>query len=156
MLNDTLTGRTNLGFLGASNANGYKDYKAISQTMKGEYTGVAGLTLSNYIAYSMADGSVVAFHKDAKECALAPGNVINSTWLAANSKCVGFIDVNGVTLPNKEVTCETTGNTTNDPSQVCTVPNNAAHMTDIFPVVFHDATVEPATNAAKYVLTTSK
>jgi hypothetical protein len=29
-------------------------------------------------------------------------------------------------------------------------------MTDIFPVVFHDATVEPASNAAKYVLTTSK
>ena len=29
-------------------------------------------------------------------------------------------------------------------------------MTDIFPIVFHDATVEPASNAAKYVLTTSK
>ena len=29
-------------------------------------------------------------------------------------------------------------------------------MTDIFPVVFHDATVEPATNAAKAVLATAK
>ena len=29
-------------------------------------------------------------------------------------------------------------------------------MTDVFPVVFHDATVEPASDAAKYVLTSAK
>ena len=29
-------------------------------------------------------------------------------------------------------------------------------MTDVFPIVFHDANVEPASNAAKYVLTSAK
>ena len=38
----------------------------------------------------------------------------------------------------------------------CTVKNDAKHMTDVFPVVFHDATVEPASDAAKYILTSSK
>jgi hypothetical protein len=68
---------------------------------------------------------------------------------------MGFIDVNGATLPNKEVTC-TDGTAALTPDTPCTVKNDANHMTDIFPIVFHDSTVEPATNAAKYVLTTSK
>ena len=38
----------------------------------------------------------------------------------------------------------------------CIVRNNATDMGDIFPVVFHDGTVEPLTNAARYVLQQAK
>ena len=73
------------------------------------------------------------------------------------ANCIGYIDVNGTSLPNTEVTCSTTGTTTGlTPETPCEVKNTAANLTDIFPVVFHDATVEPATNAAKYVLTSAK
>jgi hypothetical protein len=80
------------------------------------------------------------------------------------ANCIGFIDVNGTTLPNKEVTCSAatnSGKNTADKASLnvdypCVVNNDANHMTDIFPVVFHDSTVEPASDAGKYILTTSK
>lgn len=73
------------------------------------------------------------------------------------SSCYGFIDVNGTTLPNKEVTCSTATSTKVSATVGdCVVRNNATDMGDIFPVVFHDGTVEPATDAARYVLNQSK
>ena len=36
------------------------------------------------------------------------------------------------------------------------VKNDAKSMTDVFPIVFHDATVEAASNASKYILVTAK
>ena len=71
---------------------------------------------------------------------------------------MGFIDVNGVTLPNREVNCGqgTSGTATTNVETPCTVKNDANHMTDVFPIVFHDSTVEPASDAAKYVLTSAK
>ncbi len=103
-------------------------------------------------AYQLADGSMVAFG-DVTSCTLEVGGDI--TKLA--EKCRGFIDVNGATLPNKEVTCGG-GGTTAVASSVgtCIVRNNATDMGDIFPVVFHDGTVEPITNAARYVLNQAK
>ncbi len=90
-------------------------------------------------AYKLADGSLFVFQAASKKC-------------TAKAPCAGFIDVNGITLPNKEVTCtDGTIDQTN-----CVVPNTAANMTDVYPVKFYDSTVEPATNAARYVLTTSK
>ena len=59
-------------------------------------------------------------------------------------------------LVNKEVKCTSGSTTTTVNDTACYVKNNANDMTDVFPIVFHDATVEPASNAAKYVLTTSK
>ena len=102
-----------------------------------------------YHAYELADGSMFAFEKDSKACE------------SATSPCYGFIDVNGRTLPNKEVTCDNgTSNSTaasgSTAAQPCVVSNDAAHMTDIYPVFFYDSTVEPATEAARYILTTSK
>ncbi|MBP3821776.1 type II secretion system protein [bacterium] len=121
-------------------------------------------SLTDYETYSLADGSVVGFNKDAKGCSLNIGTPLTSGLLDSSSgslkNCIGFIDVNGATLPNKEVACGTGSATitapTRTPESPCTVGSDANHMTDIYPVVFHDATVEPATNAAKYVLTTSK
>jgi len=130
---------------------------------------------SKFVYYTLADGSMVAvpnsFNKTASgetaasnACDLEIGQVINATWISDHKDCVGYIDVNGKTLPNKEVTCSVAGSASGsakdsavmDPSAACTVASDNAHMTDIFPVVFHNATVEPATDAAKAVLATAK
>lgn len=153
ILNGTLTGQTYQGTVAAlkRNANGdEKPYTLVSTaTIPADYT--------SYKAYTLADGAIVAFNAAAKGCELPIGTQMTNTVLAgALADCVGFIDVNGVTLPNKEVTC-TEGNTATQNVQTpCAVKNDANHMTDVFPVVFHDATVEPASDAAKYVLTSAK
>ena len=105
-------------------------------------------------AYQLADGSMFAFNTGAVGCTLEVGEDV--TGLA--DTCKGFIDVNGPTLPNKAVQCGGGGGSTATASTVgdCIVRNNAADMGDIFPVVFHDGTVEPLTNAARYVLNQSK
>ena len=107
--------------------------------------GTAAAPGNTVIGYALADGSLFAFDSGAKDC-------------TASAPCYGFIDVNGATLPNKEVTCSngTAAATTGDNAAACTVPNDAAHMTDVFPVKFYDSTVEPNSDAARYVLTTSK
>ena len=116
-----------------------------------------------YLAYTLADGSIVAFNKDAQACELPIGSQMNGTWIDNHASCRGFIDVNGVTLPNKAVTCTASGATTGKDGTAstkvetpCVVKNNANNMTDVFPIIFHDATVEPASDAAKYVLTSAK
>ena len=114
------------------------------------------------IAYQLADGSIVAFPATATGCTLELGKQVTQETLGKTplSGCIGFIDVNGTTLPNKEVTCtgatSTSGIASRKVEKPCTVKNDAKHMTDVFPVVFHDATVEPASDAAKYILTTAK
>ena len=155
ILNGTLTGQTYVGAASnlTRNANGssvpYSWVRAIT-------TGAP----ADYYAYTLADGSIVGFDTAAQACELPIGTQLNSTVLTTGAlkDCKGFIDVNGVTLPNKEVACGTGASftATANVDQPCTVKNDANHMTDVFPIVFHDATVEPATDAAKYVLTSSK
>ena len=104
-------------------------------------------------AYQLAAGSMVVVNKAMAGCTLEVGG--NITTLDA--KCRGFIDVNGTTLPNKAVACGGGGSTTVASTvDGCVVRNNATDMGDVFPVVFHDGTVEPLTNAARYVLNQSK
>ena len=174
ILNGTLTGQTYLGTVADGvkrNNNGASADYALVNAGDGVLT-QAGI--DTYLAYALADGSIVAFNPAAHGCELPIGKQLNATILGTTApgtadapglkECMGFIDVNGATLPNKEVTCSavvTTGkNTANkaskNPDAPCTVKNDAAHMTDVFPIVFHDATVEPASDAAKYILTTSK
>ena len=155
ILNGTLTGQTYRG-VGSNlkrNANG--------STLA--YSWVRTSTLgapADYYTYTLADGSIVGFDKNAQACELPIGTQMTATVLTSGAlkDCQGFIDVNGVTLPNKEVACGTgaTFTATKNVDQPCTVKNDANHMTDLFPIVFHDATVEPASDAAKYVLTSSK
>lgn len=161
ILNGTLTGQTYQGKVSnlKRNSNGTQvDYEIVTPN---NYTGTIAEGYTDYLAYTLADGSIVAFHNEASGCELPVGTQLNAAILDGTgdvdlSKCVGFIDVNGVTLPNREVTC-TEGNTaTLNVDVPCAVKNDANHMTDIFPIVFHDATVEPASDAAKYVLTSSK
>ena len=130
-------------------------------------------TPGNFIYYSLSDGSMVAIPKtfavtaENEACTLNVGETIDEGWVTKHTaNCLGYIDVNGKTLPNREVTCsaDASGNTSATeannaaltPWAACTVASDSTHMTDIFPVFFHDATVEPATNAAKAVLATAK
>ena len=157
ILNGTLTGQTYIGDP-TDETNGIKrSNNGANATYAWVGTTYALPTLADTITYTLADGSIVGFNKEAKGCELPVGTRMNSTWITDHSECLGFIDVNGATLPNKEVTCSAQGVTTSNAVQTpCVVKNDANHMTDVFPIVFHDATVEPASNAAKYILTTSK
>jgi prepilin-type N-terminal cleavage/methylation domain-containing protein len=159
LLNGTLTGQTYLGKLGdvttkgTANNGKYTINNKASGALKDE-------TISNYLAYSLADGSIVAFNPNAKgvltETKTTNSEGSTTTTGGGLSKCIGLIDVNGSTLPNKEVTCSSTDKATFAVDTPCVVNNDANHMTDVFPIVFHDSTVEPASDAAKYILTTSK
>jgi len=161
ILNGTLTGQTYIGDPTAAttglkrNANGSEaSYSWVSTA--GESKLANGLALSDTIVYTLADGSIVGFKNTAVGCELPIGTQMTSGVIEGTlANCTGFIDVNGVTLPNKEVTC-TSGTTSDNVKTPCAVKNDANHMTDVFPIVFHDATVEPASNAAKYILTSSK
>ena len=111
----------------------------------------------NAVYLTLADGSLFVFNGKAAACTKAIGGGTVPTV------CLGYIDVNGATLPNKEVNCatapatgEAVASTGTIATTTCVVANDANHMTDIYPVAIHDATVEPFTAAAKYVLTTSK
>ncbi|MBO5446455.1 type II secretion system protein [bacterium] len=162
ILNGTLTGQTYVGTVAAlkRNANG----SSVAYELKRNITIDTGYKA--FHAYTLADGSIVAFNAGAGACELPIGTQLTGTVIgraatanaAGLSNCTGFIDVNGVTLPNKEVACGTgaTNTATKNVQTPCTVKNDANHMTDVFPIVFHDATVEPASDAAKYVLTSSK
>ena len=170
ILNGTLTGQTYQGTItnikrqvtDASGASTSEDYKLNAGTATAG-TGVLDAEYTDMLAYTLADGSIVAFSPDAVGCELPIGTQMSSTWINGHKQCLGLIDVNGATLPNKEVTCtekgagSSTANTASTKVEApCVVKNNARNMTDVFPIVFHDATVEPASDAAKYVLTSAK
>lgn len=108
---------------------------------------------SRHQAYILSDGVIVAIEMDIvpKNCELLVGEVINSDWITNHKACIGYIDVNGEKKPNKEVSCS---NTTTEfkPNEPCFVKKDQTHLTDIYPVIFHDSMVEPATNAASFVL----
>ena len=144
LINGTLSGATYYSAASSIKIPGSSASYAINGTAK--------VADKSWKAYQLADGSMVAFN-DVKSCTLEVGGDITS--LAAT--CRGYIDVNGATLPNKEVSCSTAESTA-VASTVgnCIVRNNATDMGDIFPVVFHDGTVEPITNAARYVLNQAK
>ena len=146
LINGTLSGATYYATAGALKVPG----TSTAYTIKGS----AAVAKTDMVAYQLADGSVVAFDKNLKSCTLAPGTPVNDASLPAT--CRGFIDVNGPTLPNKEVKCSSAAGKVASSVGTCIVRNNAADMGDIFPVVFHDGTVEPITDAARYVLNQAK
>jgi type II secretory pathway pseudopilin PulG len=163
ILNGTLTGQTFVGSVSSlkRNANGSSVNYEINYPAG--YSGVLkGANLADYNAYILADGSIVAFNKNAKACELPIGTKIDNTSLTGIlANCQGFIDVNGPTLPNREVTCSAPGTSANSATTrfgdtACVVKEDANHMTDIFPIVFYNATVGPGSNAVQAVMTKSK
>lgn len=115
--------------------------------------------LNNFRAYILSDGTIVGIYKNlgTNPCSLKIGtnlyDVATSTADAVRN-CVGFIDVNGSSLPNKEVSCSSGSDSLK--YNTCIVKNDAQHMTDVYPIRFHDGIVEPASAAARYVLKSAK
>ncbi|MBQ8458505.1 type II secretion system protein [bacterium] len=111
--------------------------------------------------YQLADGSIFLY-RDGTNCTKKIGETVaegleGSTGPGDDTHmflCKGYIDVNGKTLPNKEVKCSGDATTGWTPETPCVVKNS--DITDVFPVVFHDSTIEPATNASAYVLNNTK
>ena len=140
-----------------------------AKSYKGTYGNVSGiLPLSKYsiqttsqgfnpdgfMIYSLSDGAIVGFNPSAKGCSLEEGTRVNNEAITGSlANCVGFIDVNGVSLPNREVTCDTSSETSLSPNTACSVQKANG---DVFPVVFHNGTVEPATNAARAILNAAR
>lgn len=91
---------------------------------------------SNYTLF-FNDGIVFSFPQSAKNCT-------NDETVGTVTICKGFIDVNGEKNPNRLVRCDNGGTTDND----CKVKN----PTDVYPVMFYDQTVLPATVGARNVL----
>lgn len=128
----------------------YTDTDIVTLGARGEYSPQGtGIIASPKRYYLFADGSLVGFDYDIASCTLMPGADIADL----NPRCYGFIDVNGTTAPNKAVQCSdpTITRISRDIGK-CTVRNNSVDMGDIFPVVFHDSTVEPLTNASRFAL----
>ena len=126
---------------------GYNVALKSSDTALGNATAVGA---SNYTLF-FNDGIMLTFAQSNKECTM------DETRGGSRAKaCKGFIDVNGPTLPNKEVRCSAASGAVASSVGNCIVRNNASDMGDIFPVVFHDGTVEPITDAGRYVLNQSK
>lgn len=157
VLNGTLQNKTYYGKVTNLKRNGRNGEVAY----KLETRDVIPDNYTEYLAYTLADGVIVAFHPDAKGCELPIGrrlvqDVFSGPVNGADlSKCVGFVDVNGVSLPNREVNC-VSGENKVDAGSNCIVDNNANRLLDVYPIVFHDATVEPASGAAQFVLDTEK
>ena len=120
--------------------------------------------LSKVPVYRFADGSLLVLSNSigAKPCSgsnaanamvyfSSDGNVI------AGTSCYGFIDVNGVKPPNKEIECSSGNNwsvSQNMDKFNCKVKNS--DITDIFSVVFRNGTVEPYFHAGVAVLNSAR
>lgn len=104
--------------------------------------------------YQMNDGALFAFRdSSSRQCTLKNRTLEEALNDEDFQKfCVGFIDVNGIANPNREVRCSDGKSHTTDINADCTVPNGPHYMGDVFPVAFYDSVVAPASAAARYVL----
>ncbi len=94
----------------------------------------------NYTVF-FNDGIMFTFDQEAKYC--TKSNVMENGEPKSGTKCRGFIDVNGTKAPNRQTVCKS-GTTGDD----CEVDSPA----DIYPVVFYDQGIYPATDAGRAVL----
>ena len=128
---------------------------------------IGSLNVSDFV-FVLSDGSIVAIPEEMANCTLPietniTQNIIEtyaglgfSDGTVGLNQCLGYIDVNGADGPNREVSCSNGVTTEFKPDTPCVVNNDSNSLSDVFPVVFHDTVVEPATNAAKFVLTSVK
>ena len=99
----------------------------------------------NYTVF-FNDGIMLTFDKNAAECtAENAADVKDSEKGKGGGVCRGFIDVNGTKAPNRQTACNE-GTGTDDTPCVVDSPY------DIYPVVFYDQGIYPATAAGKAVL----
>lgn len=157
LLNGTLTGATYVDRISDLKVNNTKNYSFTSSYLRS----LGGGTASLYRGYILSDGTIFAFYRHlgvSNACSMPLGETLKATYMTGQdfnlSDCYGFIDVNGVQLPNTEVSCSSGTNSLD--SSTCVVKNDIKHMTDIFPLRLHDGIVEPTTAAGRYVLRTAK
>ena len=152
LLNGTLTGATYFANVTDLTMSDGKNYSIT----RGPFLSEEPRRVQNFRAYVLKDGVIIAIYKGlgSHPCSLSIGTLLLDSTEGETSNCVGFIDVNGSTLPNKEVSCSSGSNSLSQNN--CIVKNDAEHMTDIYPIRFHDGIVEPASAAARYVLKTAK
>ncbi len=95
----------------------------------------------------MNDGITFIFDNRQHSCAA-------ETATTDDQYCFGFIDVNGQKGPNRVVKCDTgtrvaaTGDDASEDDATCVVSN----PTDIYPVMFYDQSIVPASAAGRAVL----
>ena len=157
LLNGTLAGATYVDRISDLKVNNTKNYSFTSSYLRS----LGGGTASLYRGYILSDGTIFAFYRYlgvSNACSMPLGETLKATYMTGQdfnlSDCYGFIDVNGVQLPNTEVSCSSGTNSLD--SSTCVVKNDIKHMTDIFPLRLHDGIVEPTTAAGRYVLRTAK
>lgn len=108
--------------------------------------------------YTLADGTIIAFSLDVGQVSCtntigkSPSISSDGNWGTA---CYGFIDVNGISLPNKEVRC-TSGTNKNDAIGPGDCIVSSKDVTDIFPFVIFDGSATPMTSAGWFILNNSK
>ena len=100
-------------------------------------TGAENVADTNYTVF-FNDGIMFTFPKAAQNCTEDQDGL----EVATDDNCRGFIDVNGTKAPNRQTVCSDGAG--ND----CVVDSPA----DIYPVVFYDQGIYPATAAGKAVL----
>ncbi|MBO5386179.1 type II secretion system protein [bacterium] len=159
ILNGTLSGATYLGRANTLQMKSGNTSKNYSITVSSQFFNNFS-TLKNLSghAYSFADGTIMVIPADfgVNACTLSAGNVLTDKMVVGDEAyaCAVFVDVNGTSLPNKEVSCSSGTNSL--ASNDCVVKNDAQHMTDIFPLRLYDGVAVPATAAARYVLNSTK
>jgi len=121
----------------------------------GEDATLLDTNVTDYLAYELPEGTMVVFKKEARACTLDK-EIMSHEWIARNQHCIGFVDLNGLKTPNRVVNCDEYNPIAIDLWTQCNVPSDMNHMTDVYPVLFHDATVEPATPAGRSIIMTSK
>ena len=152
LINGTLTAATHYANITDIKTKNNQNYSYI----KGDFLSYSGREPDKFQAYILSDGTIIAFAKmfGTYPCTLSIGKVQTDVAAGELIGCTAFIDVNGPSLPNKEVSCSSGSNSLTEIS--CVVKNDSKHMTDIYPIRLHDGIAEPATAAARYVLKTAK
>lgn len=154
ILNGSLTGLTIFDYTQLRTKNNKLYYQELYNKGTAPDTEIKERGVNLYY-YQLADGSMFAFHSPTTTCTLGDKSINELMQETSFHRyCLGWIDVNGISLPNREVRCSDGKSHTRDITADCTVP--AKLITDVFPVVFYDGTVVPASAAARYVLQTAK
>ena len=136
LMNSNLTGETYLGLLSEGRPQD-GSYRVPSTPCSG----------GNLINYQLANGAIVGFHANAW------GGSCNENK-RTSSDCMGYIDVNGLGGPHREIKCidGTSKHLADAGGEDATCEIERTTNADVFPIVIYDSTVELATDAARAFL----
>ncbi|MBQ8459253.1 type II secretion system protein [bacterium] len=140
---------------GKETSEHWKSYNVFDEAHFVKSSAFGDITNFSFWIYALPDGAYLGLLGNRSSCSLDIG-VSKSSQISnyvTSKNCIGIIDVNGRSGPNKEIACSN-GETSFDLDKPCIIKNS--DITDVYPVVLYNSTVAPATNAAEYVLNTTK